>query len=117
MMSSQLGQVISASKLDQTEYGLLNLPIEEQKIILNTKSYKNIVDYFYVNGMYYGFRPENRLFTCEFDPVNPPKSIQGTSINLRCNDMETRFFEFSQQHWYTRRLALNFLQPKVLSNI
>lgn len=71
-----------------------------------------IVDYMVIDGSSYVFNAANRLEMCE---VVPGKSF-GTFVQgeLSCDDMYLRFTEFSNNMFWKKRLALNFVQPQMV---
>jgi Tfp pilus assembly protein PilE len=69
-----------------------------------------MVDYFMVESNEYHFNPQNRLETCEV--IESSEFLDNQTIG--CDDMSVRFADYSFRHWYSKRLGLNFVQPKLV---
>ena len=112
-LSSFIGHVFYATKYDE------NVVANEQEI----------VDFMVVDGSRYDYSPKNRLESCEIVPGSAldiskkleedkhaiAKAISFANPNkLNCDDMKTRFVEFSHSVWHITRLALNYAQPQLV---
>lgn len=83
--------------------------------IIEWNSINPLVDFTAVKESEYIFRPLNRLETCEnYIPVPNRRFVE---TEFTCDDMDTRYFEFSNQVWYQIRQGGNFFQPKMVQPV
>lgn len=68
------------------------------------------IDYFVSAGTEYIFSPYNRMERCEIIAIEP-EIVEET---FNCADMYARFHDFSQYVWHTKRIGLNYVQPKIV---
>ena len=83
------------------------------------KEQRDIIDFMVVDGLPYSWSPVNRLETCEIVPgsASSQAAVTGLFVDenaLTCDNMETRFVEFSHNVWHVKRLGLNYVQPQLV---
>ena len=83
------------------------------------KDKPDILDFMVVDGLPYSWSPVNRLESCEIVPgsTNAQAAVTGLFVDegaLTCDNMETRFVEFSHNVWHVKRLGLNYVQPQLV---
>ena len=71
------------------------------------------VDFVVVDGQSYNFSPANRIETCEIVPGSKQTGFVDAK-DYTCDNMETRFVEFSHNVWHVKRLGLNYVQPQLV---
>ena len=81
----------------------------------------SIVDYFVVHEDKYVLSSHNRIETCDSNELTSNQyNYHGTQLTkfadgeIDCNDLESRFIEFTHRVWYIKRLGLNYFQPKIV---
>lgn len=114
-MSSFLGHVFSANKIDAT--------IESESTHNNSYNAAHpeyaepgnlgILDYMVVDGREYEFSRVNRIETCDIDESFVPLVAPSESA-VTCENIFLRFLEFAHGIWHDKRIGLNFVQPKVV---
>ena len=109
--STFIGHVFTAHKFNVDENDeVIFHPMEQY----NNPGFQHIVDFFVVDELSYNLSAHNRLETCE--EINDEEALVfvGGQDKLDCANMMARFVAFSHKVWHTKRLGLNYVQPKLV---
>jgi hypothetical protein len=111
-LSSFIGHIFSASSQEPLE-AHDNDPENDQR----PDGFRNIIDYFVVEGENYEFSPVNRLETCEIVPGEKVSEFVDPTAPLDCSNMYLRLLDFTHSVYYAKRLGLNYVQPQFVRKV
>jgi len=111
-LDSFIGHIFSACSLEP-----LSIHEGDPENDQRPAGFRNLVDFFVVDGEEYLFSPINRLETCEITPETSTSEFVNPNQPLDCTNMYLRLLRFTHSVYYAKRLGLNFVQPQMVERV
>lgn len=112
VISSFIGHIFSASSIQPLE-----VHSNDAENADRAPGFRNVVDYFVVDGDHYYFSPVHRLETCEIVPGTDTSEFVDPDQPLDCGNMYLRLLDFTHKVFYAKRLGLNYVQPQFVQQV